>query len=113
MEETPKNVQADDRHQRGQRGVDGAAEALLDGAVDDIHARRGGRHLAGVLADAVEDDDGVVDGVATIVSIAAMKEEFICTKERRMTMKESMISTSCTRPSTAAAPELKSKRMAM
>ena len=42
-----------------------------------------------------------------------MKEEFICTKKPRMTMKDSMISTSCTRPSTAAAPELKSKRMAM
>ena len=48
-----------------------------------------------------------------MVSMAAMKEEFICTKLRRMTMKLSMMNTSCRRPMTAARPEARSKRMAM
>ena len=40
-----------------------------------------------------------------MVSMAAMKEEFIWMTPRSSTMKASMISTSCTRPITAARPE--------
>ena len=48
-----------------------------------------------------------------MVSMAAMKLLFICTTERSSTMKLSIINTSCTRPSTAAMPLFRSKRMAM
>ena len=48
-----------------------------------------------------------------MVSMAAMKEEFIWITLRRMTMKLIMMSTSCSRPATAAIPLNRSKRNAM
>ena len=48
----------------GQRGVDRASEGLIDAFTDNFSERFLGWSMAKILANAVEDDDGVVDGKA-------------------------------------------------
>ena len=60
-----QHIQRYDGHQRGQRRVDGTAQAFGDGDVHNLVARDAVvRRLRVVLTDAVEDHDRVVDGVA-------------------------------------------------
>ena len=107
-----QDAQRHDGNQSGDGGADGAAETLLDRDVGYFLAGNVG-HLLGILADAVEDHDRVVDGISDDGQRCGDERRVIWITERKITMKDSMISTSCSRPKTAAIPEFRSKRIAI